>query len=132
MATLLGKCSQCKGNLYNDHGTIKCLLCGWELKDPLERRAWYQANRDEMVQDLLKFGNTKTIKKWGIKIQMIGHLKSTELYKQLTAAVPSPVTTSPTNGLPHLPEFSNDWDPAVQIKWIEAWDRSVGSKDRGK
>lgn len=120
MAKLLGKCPRCQGNLYDEHGTTKCLQCGYEISTPRDKRAWYQANKDAMVRDLVANGKEGVQRKWGIKSQLISHLKHTPLYHQLKGQ-PAVVTKPLANHLPPLPAFSNDWSPEVQIKWLEVW-----------
>ncbi len=117
MTTLCGRCPKCQGNLFDDHGTIKCLQCGWEKVGARERQLFYQANEADMVRDLVNLGKTKTLAKWGIKPQHISHLKMSALYKERTSHKVE--ADGQTDGKrPELPAFSDSWDPQVQLKQI--------------
>jgi hypothetical protein len=96
-----------------------------------ERKRYYESHRDEIVRDLLTLGRPATLKKWGIPTSTITGLEKRWLKPEYRAAITRasgaavPLAHDPgTPGdghLPHFPEFSNTWDPTVQLTWLEVY-----------
>jgi hypothetical protein len=87
------------------------------------RHRYYEANKTDIIADIINIGPAAARKKWGIPTASYGFLTlrwQPEINKQ--AALLGHVGSSPSsNGLPRLPEFSNDWEPEVQIKWLDVF-----------
>jgi len=89
MAKLLGRCPNCQGNLFIDGEDVKCLQCGWTKVGVKERQLWYQANRPDMIKDLVAMSNSQFLNKWQVPAQLIGHLKTDKLYAELAGKPPA-------------------------------------------
>jgi hypothetical protein len=99
-----------------------------------KRHKYYEENKEAIIADLLSLGRAATQKKWGIPVG--GTLPSLEkrwLTEEQRSATPSnpgrpkepprPLTNlTPSNGrLPPFPQFSDTWDPSVQLAWIDTY-----------
>lgn len=120
MATLLGQCPKCGGNMYWEGDGLKCLQCGHGPLNKTQKHAYFLVNRDRILADIEKLGFGPTLRKWHLRSSNIHSLRHSASFLGLTGE-PAPVPAPSRNGLPHLPEFSNDWSPEVQIKWLEIW-----------
>jgi hypothetical protein len=94
--------------------------------DRYERSRYYGENKKLIIADLLSIGRTRTREKWGIpnsSLQALIKKWLTDDQKRqlLCAGLPDP---SANDGrLPAFPEFSTTWDPMVQIKWLEIYEK---------
>jgi hypothetical protein len=99
-----------------------------------ERHRFYESHRNEIIRDLSTLGRRATRKKYGIPTySSLASLEKRWLTPDQRATLDSaslrraPATqdpASPTNGhLPHFPEFSGTWDPSVQLKWLEVYQK---------
>jgi hypothetical protein len=100
-----------------------------------KRHKYYEANKEAIIADLLSLGRAATQKKWGIPVG--GTLPSLEkrwLTEEQRAAIPtnppgrpkqqphpSPSPTPSDGRLPPLPQFSDNWDPSVQLQWLQLY-----------
>jgi len=99
------------------------------------RHKYYEANKEAIIADLLSLGRAATQKKWGIPVGgVLPSLEKRWLTEEQRAAIPtnppgrpkqqphpSPSPT-PSNGrLPPFPQFSDTWDPSVQLQWLEVY-----------
>lgn len=104
------------------------------MKSIRKRHKYYEANKEAIIADLLSLGRAATQKKWGIPVG--GTLPSLEkrwLTEEQRSTIPSnpgrpkepphPSTSStPSNGrLPPFPQFSDKWQPEVQLQWLEVY-----------
>ena len=106
--------------------------------DKGEKHRFYEAHREEIVADLRATGRQATCKKWNIASSTMTQLGdrwlTREERKELTtrgnkaaqAAIKQQLEQAAKekatrNGLPLFPEFSNDWDKAVQMRWLEVY-----------
>lgn len=106
------------------------------------RHDYYVAHKDEIIADLFALGNAATRKKWEIPIQTVHNLKSRWLTPEQRAQItrwgpgpaPSPLSSSSSSGngrLPHFPEFSNNWEPEVQLQWLEVYGTLASERKGG-
>jgi len=100
-----------------------------------ERHKYYEKNKEAIIADLLTLGRAPTQKKWGIPPGgTITSLEERWLTEEQRSTLPSnprgrpkqqphPSTNStPSNGrLPPFPQFSDTWDPSVQLQWLEVY-----------
>ena len=101
----------------------------------IAKSKFYEENRDAIIKDLLSMGKTPARKKWGIPKGTIGALISRWLTPEQKAAIPpSPYITSITPStdaesgdgrLPRFPEFSENWNPEVQVEWFRVYGKLV-------
>ncbi|MCJ7576487.1 MAG: hypothetical protein MUO80_07455 [Dehalococcoidia bacterium] len=84
------------------------------------KHAYYESNKQQMVTDLLTFGRMPTRKKWNISPSTLSTLEKRWLTPDQKAILDN-MTFRPEIQLPQLPEFSNSWDPQVQVKWLEIY-----------
>jgi len=107
-----------------------------------ERHRYYEEHKDEIIADLKTIGRTPTRKKWNIPAggaivsllkrwltqeerDAISLIKSKRGPKQKGNIPPRQGTLAPSaNGdHPKFPEFSNEWVPAVQLKWFDLYEK---------
>jgi len=97
-----------------------------------KRNQYYENNKEAIIYDLFAMGRYATRDKWGIPKGTLVHLEyrwlTREQRHKLTTEEPInppqfPASRPPSeNGhLPHFPQFSDSWDPAVQLKWLEVY-----------
>ena len=98
------------------------------------RHRFYEDNKDAIIADLLSIGKAATRENWNIPKGTLGKLMSRWLTKEQKAAIPTerqptqettppPTNSTPSNGqLPPLPQFSNAWEPEVQLQWFEVYE----------
>jgi hypothetical protein len=98
-----------------------------------ERHKYYEDNKQAIIADLLSLGRAATRKKWNIPSSTMVYLEKGWLTEEQRSTVPSNpgrpkqqphLSTSPTpsNGrLPPFPQFSDTWDPSVQLQWLEVY-----------
>jgi len=120
MTTEPTRCEHCNGQIVKEHDRLFCLQCGRDAMTRWGRAKWFKAHKEEMIEDLLKMGREKTMAKWRLTPQGLGFLTRDPLYKE-KAGVKEPAATAQDNQLPPLPEWRDNWDPEVQVKWLEAW-----------
>jgi hypothetical protein len=91
--------------------------------------AYYEAHKQEIISDLFAVGRTPTRKKWKISCSTLYTLERRWLTADQKAKLDN-ITFAPlSNGrLPEFPAFSDSWDPTVQVKWLEIYDKLLGSK----
>lgn len=110
------KCKKCGGSLIDEYGIRRCIHCGTESINPRERHRYLEENKDEIIADFKKIGYKKTVLKWRLSTATIVKLR--EKWGIVSSR-------GNDNHLPSLPEFSNDWNPEVQLKWLEIWGNVV-------
>lgn len=100
----------------------------WETLSKPERHRWFEANKERILTDVRKYGYSKakrkwdicaatwslTMKRWGIKL--VGATRP--LYQPEEEV---------TKGSSKFPEFSNDWPEAVQLKWLEIYEKKTAN-----
>jgi hypothetical protein len=102
------------------------------------KHAYYERNKQEIIKDLLAVGRLPTRKKWKISSSTLFTLEKRWLTADQKATLDN-ITFSPirkaildmtqgNNGLPQFPEFSNDWGPEVQLKWLDLYGQLVAQK----
>jgi hypothetical protein len=114
-----------------------------EGKYPKKHR-YYEDNKEAIIADLLSQGRSATRKKWNIPKGSLGRLERKWLTEEQrlklsvnpdtppgTPEPPHPSTTSaPSNGrLPPFPPFSDNWEPEVQLSWIDAY-RALATNEK--
>ena len=107
-----------------------------------QRHQYYEEHKEEIIADLLSSGRAATQEKWNIprggalvalekrwlsreQRDAIPPTKNRQRSKQkgtvpLGQAKPEPPTSKHRL---KLPEFSNEWMPAVQLKWLEVYEK---------
>lgn len=114
------KCVHCGGTLLKEDGERKCLSCGRTWKNKTERHRFYDEHRYEILKDVADIGRQATREKWQIPSATMHQILTSWLDEKERS--PGPGADRSTNGhKPAFPEFSNEWDPQVQIKWLEVW-----------
>ena len=96
-----------------------------------EKHRYYESHKGEIMTDLLSLGRQAAQDKWGIPSSTATGLEKRWLTPTqraiLTTAsfeqrLRAPLPAISANGhLPHFPQFSDSWDPAVQLKWLEVY-----------
>ena len=95
-----------------------------------ERHKYYEANKEAIIADLLSQGRAAVHKKWNITGSTLHSLERRWLTEEQKKAIPStpretphPSTSSaPSNSrLPPFPQFSDKWQPEVQLQWLEVY-----------
>ena len=120
MATLIGICPKCQGNLYDEHDEIKCLQCGFEVNNIISRRKYYNTNFGAIMESYRQKGKKPTLARFKIPPGSLSRLL--RIAKKRNGGKPEPVPAAIEAGsLPGLPAFSNDWPAEVQLKWLEVW-----------
>ena len=106
-----------------------------------KRHKYYEENKEAIIADLLTTGRPATRKKWNIAQSTLCSLEKRWLTKEQKAAIPTdgqptqgatptPTNTTPSNGrLPPFPQFSNTWEPSVQLEWLEVY-RELATKEK--
>lgn len=89
-------------------------------------RERYQANKDEMISDLLALRKDVFLEKWKVTKGYLSHLKSDPLYKAKleagTVLTPKVTIDIPTSlSIPPLPSFQDYWPAETQIAWLQGW-----------
>jgi hypothetical protein len=108
------------------------------LSNIQERHRYYEDNKEAIIADLLSLGRAATRKKWNITSSSLHSLEKRWLTEEQRATIlgdnpgrpkqqPHPSTSpTPSNGqLPPLPQFSDKWQPEVQLKWLEIYEHIV-------
>ena len=100
-----------------------------------ERHRYYEDNKEAIIADFFSKGRLATREKWGITSSSLHSLERRWLTKEQRSTVPSnpgrpkqqahPSTNStPSNGrLPPFPQFSDTWEPEVQLEWLGIYGR---------
>jgi len=90
-----------------------------------ERGVYYEKNKEAIVADLFAMGRLATREKWNIPKGTIGKLERRWLdKKQRSKITPGPQQPkTQKDRLPAFPEFSTTWDPTVQVKWLEIYEK---------
>lgn len=102
------------------------------------KHKYYKDNKEAIVADLLSKGKAYTRGRWKIPKGTIGQLINRWLTEEQRLKIPvnlgtppgtpgetpHPSTNStPSNGrLPPFPQFSNTWEPEVQLQWFEVYE----------
>lgn len=120
MATLVGRCAHCGGNLFVEDHARKCLQCGRTWISVTEIYQFYEDHKKDILADIADIGRSKTLEKWQIPSGSMSKLLNRWLHERPSARALAAASQS-NNHLPELPAFSNDWAPEVQIKWLETW-----------
>jgi hypothetical protein len=105
------------------------------------RSKFYEDNRDAIIADFGSIGKTRTRHKWSIPKGTLNRLIDRWLTPEQKASIaPSPYITrvasspgakSPNGRLPHFPEFSGTWQPEVQVRWLDVYEK-LATKQGGK
>ena len=121
--------------------------CVYDLDRPKEetmnvhiaaKNKYYEDNKQAIVADLLSKGKAYTRRRWKIPKGSLGRLITRWLTEEQSHSIPisepeAPFTTpesphpstnsTPSNGrLPPFPQFSNAWEPEVQLQWFEVYE----------
>ena len=126
---------------------------------PQANLQWYRDHKKEMIEDFIVLGKEAFMEKWHVKVQLISHLKSDDLYKRAvaegrvqapvpqrkpraeskkrTSAVPARVTKEKDlpavkrdiGCLPEFPAFDSTWPMLTQIEWLQTY-RALASQNR--
>jgi hypothetical protein len=97
-----------------------------------KKHAYYEANKEAIVADLLNLGRTPTIKRWGIVRNTMYYLEGRWLTEEQRARISPNGPALPASGrpqtsnngrLPQFPEFSPAWEATVQVKWFEIYEK---------
>lgn len=117
------------------------LLGKEEHMDPhkQERHKYYEENKEAIIADLFSLGRVATRAKWNIPKGSLGKLERQWLTEEqrlklsvnlgtppgTPGETPHPSTNStPSNGrLPPFPQFSDTWEPEVQLQWLEVYEK---------
>lgn len=94
----------------------------WEALSKLERHEWFEVNRARILVDVERYGYSKAREKWDI-VPATWSLTMRRWGVALVRQTWEP--RRPENVGPQLPEFSNDWTPEVQLKWLEIYDKRI-------
>lgn len=119
--TRYGKC-KCGGDLEPDEDRLICKVCGKPTFSKALRHKYLERNKTAILKDLEVLTRPQVLKKWGIPgSTMPGLLKRWGEHASApprSGRVPKPGT----NGqLPSFPEFSNEWQPEVQLAWFNGY-----------
>lgn len=107
-----------------------------------ERHRYYEEHREEIVANLKTTGLRATSKKWNIPRSSINTLLARWLTQEERDAIPRrrgrPSARQKRSSLPRpanahqpkFPDFSNEWAPPVQLKWLELYEK-LFSHDHG-
>lgn len=114
------KCSRCGGSLLFENGRGHCLSCGFDKVNVRDRHQFIESNKDEILEDIKSLGSTKTRKKWGLSTSTIAKL-STPKSHVIRASVSTSHPPCHNVKLPELPPYSEQWDPSVQLKWLDIY-----------
>jgi len=108
----------------------------------MEKHSFYEQQKEQILADLRSIGRPATRKKWSIPSGTMSQLEGRWISPQETLEITrrsdaqkgpptrkNTVVTTPTNNhLPSFPEFSNEWEKSVQIKWFEVYEQLTTSK----
>lgn len=105
-----------------------------------ERHTHYEQNKEAIVADLLSKGRKATCHKWNIPSSSLCSIEKRWLTKEQKLKIPTPVITSESprpstntttsNGrLPPFPQFSDTWDPSVQLEWLDVY-RMLATREK--
>jgi hypothetical protein len=130
-------CSECKGHFpAPTEGHVSLKKRGRKRKTklipspqrPASRHAYLEAHKQEIIKDLLTYGRTPTRKKWTIPAGTLHSLERRWLTPDekakldtITFGIGSTLIFS--GKLPPFPKFSDSWDPQVQLKWLDIYER---------
>ena len=81
---------------------------------------YYQEHKADILADLRQIGIADTAKKWDMP-KSTAHGLAKRWLTQSTTIEPAAPTPQPRPGLPELPNFSDQWTPLVQAKWLEVY-----------
>ena len=117
-----GKCKECGGKLVTEDGRLVCSICGRPVWNKALKHAFFEEHKEEILSDLDTMPQEALLKKWNIPSGSLGSLKKRWGYH---ASAPPHRARAPKPGangqLPSFPEFSNGWQPEVQLAWINAY-----------
>jgi hypothetical protein len=143
------KCPKCGSNTLerDPEGDIHCWTCGRTFGRTfpevgismnnndrlLERRRFYENNKAAILADIQSIGRKATAKKWKINGTSLYHAlrrwerEAKETVKKSSTEQKDPkITVTSLDGkLPHFPEFSNNWEAPVQLKWLEIYEKLI-------
>ena len=102
-----------------------------------EKHNYYEEHKVEIIADLLTYGRLATRKKWHIASpSSLFSLERRWLTPDQRARINSLASLVPAeqnghrvsgDGLPRFPEFSNSWEPEVQVMWFEIYAQLSGA-----
>lgn len=134
---LIGRCQVCGlTKKYDPDGIEKPVIIeegnmsdnqkpeNWDKMSRRERGKFFTAHKAEIIGDIEALGYTRTRTKWGMASSTLITLKRRWNIPDDPDAPPvqtpgAPVR--PSNGLPPLPAWKDDWPEAVQLRWLEVW-----------
>lgn len=100
----------------------------------LTRHQLYRKNKRAMIDDLFILNREEFLRKWGVKHQIISHLKSDSYYKEKVGHIPAQELGQPKKRhkpgpkpathreiLPVFPPFNESWGDSVKVAWLEAY-----------
>ena len=122
-------CPKCGADLIKSNGGWYCpAFCGYDVRSAEEKHKFLIANLPDIKKDCLSIGVQRASKKW--KISMDALYKTPEIHRALLMKKVEMLDNLDGNGAsedngatPHLPEFSNEWTPEIQLKWLEIWEK---------
>jgi len=113
-------CPKCGAPAIKSDGGWHCsAMCGHDNMSALEKHTFIQTNIKEIVNDFRTKGSVKTIDRWKISSSTLYNLPEIREIVEHKAYS----RFSGDGAIPSLPEFSNDWTPEVQLKWLEIWEK---------
>jgi hypothetical protein len=114
------KCPKCNNPMHLKDGKYVCSVCSCEIMTRQSKRDYFEAEKENILDDIKTIGRPKTCTKWGISCSTLAGLikrwgiASTRLRK-------SPAVSPTNHATPPLPPFNDNWAPEVQLAWLEAW-----------
>jgi hypothetical protein len=85
------------------------------------KHKFVEDHRSEIVHDLVELGEKAMLKKWNLSPTGWDHIAKRW---QIEIKGDDPPEPRPSrDGLPELPAFQNQWDPRVQVAWLELYSK---------
>lgn len=120
---------------YTTHGLVgewRCSTCEKIYLPKSERQKYMDLNYNDILKDLVELGYTGTLKKHPVKpvelkelkikhAKLLGKLRR-QFDKDERIRVSREINPIPQNlrgNHPGLPEWKDEWDKEVQLKWLE-------------
>jgi hypothetical protein len=104
----------------------------------VRKHQYFESNKDNIIADLLTLGRAAVISKWDIGKSALRNFETRHLTDEqrdkitkLGVQLRTVEVKTSDDRFPVFPEFSPDWDPTVQVKWLEIYEKLYKERMEG-
>ena len=112
------KCPKCNSQMIDDGGLWKCLSCGRELEDSKAKHRWFEENKDAIIETYQSGAAGGLRNEWGISPSTWFTLRK-RWGVALVSKTEKGEKAVPSNNLPQLPLWQDNWAPEVQVRYLD-------------